>query len=84
MPWRPQRYWHTQILGVIGKTRAFFLTDIRHGPEEHGALVQAARELSEEGAIRTTEAPLFGTIISRPTDGRPDPLAVRRLSGVSR
>jgi hypothetical protein len=76
MSWRPKRYWHTQILSVLKKTRAFFLTDVRHAPEDHAELTQAAAELAAEGAIRITEAVGFGTIVSRCSDGRPDPIAV--------
>jgi hypothetical protein len=85
MSWRPKRYWHTQILAVLKRTRAFYLPDVRHTPDEVGELTQAAAELATEGKIRLVQpAAGFGAIVYRPTDGVPDPITVRRLSGVSR
>jgi hypothetical protein len=68
MSWKPTRWWHTQVVAQLKRTRAYFLDDLLtkfHSPEDAAALNQAAAELVEEGAIRLAEVAGYGVIISR-------------------
>jgi hypothetical protein len=85
----PHREW--EILRTLRTVRAFYLDDLlppRHAEDELDKLTQAAEELDAAGKVRILRVlGLSGstvTIIYRPIDGVPDPITVRRLSGVSR